>query len=330
VLGQRCSEEDLSFPLPRSLAHLVVTKGALQIFASRQPEAGGGRQLALHRLQGSLYWHDFFTIGMMNPGGSFILDPVLEKWMARKHCINQANVQGQRIKLCRPSRWCKPQQGQSSHIATATLAHRQPQLYFGVFLPSFSAPCHSGDAAVGARQGRRFGNGGRQGHPAPGPAVGRWAAARGGCGGERFLCCCRVTFTLGISGVCNRVVWSFFALQQAGPMCLCLYRLQLAKCPVLGRRAERSPRCPSLRGAGGRGGERAAGVTPSPGKGDARWHRGAGFSCGAHVEPLPQGGGAWVCGGVRRRGGCWRGLPPPAGAPASRRERGAGGTAKLR
>lgn len=76
------------------------------------------------------------------------MDPALEEWMLSKCCITWAKVQGRRIKLCYPLPWCKPQWGQSSRIATATPAHQQPELYFGFFLPSFSAPCHSGDVTV--------------------------------------------------------------------------------------------------------------------------------------------------------------------------------------
>lgn len=88
------------------------------------------------------------------------------------------------------------------------------------------------------------------------------------------------------------------------------YRLKLVKSPVLGRRAKAVARqsaahsAPACMVSQGRGGERAADVTPCPRKGwDVCWHR-AGFVCRGHVELLPQGGGVWVCVGVRRRGGC--------------------------
>lgn len=59
-------------------------------------------------------------IEIMNPGSSFFLDPALEEWMVRKHLINQAKVQVQRIKLSYPLPWSKPPWGQSSHIARVT------------------------------------------------------------------------------------------------------------------------------------------------------------------------------------------------------------------
>lgn len=39
-------------------------------------------------------------IEMKNPAGSSILDPVLEEWMVRKHCIHWVKVQVWRIKPC--------------------------------------------------------------------------------------------------------------------------------------------------------------------------------------------------------------------------------------
>lgn len=54
-----------------------------------------------------------------------------------------------------------------------------------------------------------------------------------------FPPCCQITFTLGISGVCNMVVWSLFAPPaRRAYVPVFKYRLKLAKSPVLGRRAE--------------------------------------------------------------------------------------------
>lgn len=117
-------------------------------------------------------------IEIMNPGSSFLLDPALEEWMVRKHHINQAKVQVQvhRIKLSYPSPWCK---GSEQSYCQSYLSPLQPQLYFVFYLPSFSAPCHSGDVTVGVRQGRQ-------------PAVAwewRWAGARStGAGGGEVGC----------------------------------------------------------------------------------------------------------------------------------------------
>lgn len=265
---------------------------------------------------------------MKNPGRSSILDPVLEEWMVRKRCINWAKVQVQRIKPCSLLPWYKPQWGQSSRIATATSAHHQADLYFGFFLPSFQLlvtggcdrRCQLGQVACcGLGMGA-----GRQGHQSLGSAVGRWAAARG-LRREHFLPLCQKTLTLGISGVCNGVVWKLIRpAARKAYVPVFKYRFKLAKSPVLGRGAERSSLPASLR--------RAAGMRKGPcrwchpasrGRRGVRWHRTA-FVCG-----VPRSRSRWrCCGGVRGRAGAAGGggaagqvSPWP---PASRRQHGAG------
>lgn len=120
---------------------------------------------------------------------------------------------------------------------------------------------------------------------------------------------------LGISGACDGAARSMFISPSAqGFMCL---GLNIDSSSARARGEAGSPALPRRRGACGW-------WNPVP------WGR-AGCALAprrlcvrGHAELLPQGAGAWVYGGVRRRRGCRRGLPRGQSVSGHRREGEAG------
>lgn len=121
----------------------------------------------------------------MNPGGSFLLDPALEEWMARKHLINQAKIQVQRIKLsygvnpCEVRAFILPELLEPT--AVTDVFRILPSLLFSS-LSRWGCGCLSQAGQTACRglgmeegrgtkgRGRRWGSGLRRGaHPAPQP-----------------------------------------------------------------------------------------------------------------------------------------------------------------